>query len=142
MSFQKRINLQTEHYQQYINITNVIKDTVLESGIVNGQITVITNHTTTGIMVNEDLECLLRDIENFLGKNVSEKGDYYHARMLREYGSTAGNVVGHLKSLIVGNHAHGLVIDCNLSLGSAQQIFFCEFDGPAQRTFHIYIHGE
>ena len=63
-------------------------------------------HTTTGVTVNEALECLESDIENFLGRLIPEDYPYSHARMLRDYGSTAGNPTGHLKAMLTGNHCH------------------------------------
>lgn len=73
---------------------------------------------------------------------LTEDYPYSHARMLKEYGSTAGNPTGHLRSMIVGNHCHVPVFDGKLTAGSAQEIYFCEFDGPAQRTIQVMVKGE
>ena len=54
--------------------------------------------------------------------------------MLKDYGSTAGNPTGHLKAYITGNHCHFPIIDGEMVRGGAQDIYFCEFDGPAKRT--------
>ena len=103
---------------------------------------VISKHTTTGIMVNESLECLESDIEDFLGRLAPEEGHYAHARMLRDYGSTAGNPTGHLKAHITGNHCHLIIQDGEVVKGGAQEVYFCEFDGPAKRTVLIQAAGE
>lgn len=129
----------TKQYNQLINITTDIKDEIRKNAIENGLITVLTKHTTTGITVNESLECLEKDIENLLAELVPEDKPYHHARMLRDYGSTAGNATGHLKSLLCGNHCHIPLQNGELIMGDAQQVYFCEFDGPAKRTYLIIV---
>lgn len=122
-----------------INITENVRDKIKRLGIRDGMITVLTLHTTTGITVNESLECLEEDIQELLADLVPEDKAYHHARMLRDYGSTAGNATGHLKSLLCGNHCHFVVKDGQVILGGAQQVYFCEFDGPAKRTYLIIV---
>ena len=105
-------------------------------------VTVETKHTTTGITVNESLECLQSDIDVFLARLIPEDAPYSHCHMLRDYGSTGGNPTGHLKAMLTGNHCHFPLVDGNMITGSAQDIWFCEFDGPSQRTINIIIEGE
>ena len=132
----------TSEYNQYLLITDRVARAVSESGVTNGMVSVISRHTTTGVMVNESLECLESDIDEFLGSMVPEEHGYAHARILKDYGSTAGNPTGHLKSMIVGNHAHFLVREGEIDRGGAQETYFCEFDGPAERTVLIQVMGE
>ena len=136
------LNIMTKEYNQYIVITEEIKKAVSGSKIRNGMVTVETRHTTTGIMMNEALECLESDIDDFLKRIVPEDHPYAHCHMLRDYGSTGGNPTGHIKSLIAGNHCHLPLIEGRIVCGSAQDIYFCEFDGPSERTVSIVIQGE
>lgn len=138
----KSFTLLTKEYNQMILITEYMKTAVLESGIKNGLVTMITKHTTTGITVNESLECLESDIDEFLKRLVPEDNPYSHARMLKSYGSTAGNPTGHLKAHITGNHCIFPVVNGEIVKGDAQEVYFCEFDGPAKRTVSISIVGE
>ena len=131
----------TTEYNQMILITDEIRKAVEESGIQNGIVNVISRHTTTGITVNESLECLESDLSEFLARMAPEDRPYAHARMLRDYGSTAGNPTGHIKSLLTGNHCHLLVCGGALEKGGAQEVYFCEFDGPAQRTILAQVMG-
>ena len=135
----KRITLQTSAYNEMIVLTPQVEETVTESGVKNGMVTVLTKHTTTGITVNEALECLESDIQTALSLFAPEDRPYSHARMLRDYGSTAGNPTGHLKAMLTGNHCHFLIRDGRLDRGGAQDVYFCEFDGPAQRTILIIV---
>jgi len=137
--YYEEFTLRTSRYEQLILITNQVLEIAAKSGIQNGLLTVLTKHTTTGIFVNESLECLESDIEAFLSALVPEEHPYSHARMLRDYGSTAGNPTGHLKSLLVGNHCHFPLQGGLPVRGSAQEIYFCEFDAPAERTIAVAV---
>ena len=136
------LEIMTDKYNQYFIITEDVKKIVASSKIKNGMVTVETKHTTTGIIINEALECLESDIDVFLSNLIPEDAPYSHCHMLRDYGSTGGNPTGHLKSMLVGNHCHIPLVDGKLVAGSAQDIWFCEFDGPSQRTINVIIQGE
>lgn len=136
------LEIMTDKYNQYFIITEDVKKIVASSKIKNGMVTVEAKHTTTGITINEALECLESDIDVFLANLIPEDAPYSHCHMLRDYGSTGGNPTGHLKSMLVGNHCHIPLVDGKLVAGSAQDIWFCEFDGPSQRTINIIIQGE
>lgn len=142
MVFLSSITILTTKYNQFVLITDEIEKTLKESGIKNGIVNVISKHTTTGITVNESLECLESDMKEFLDRIIPEDWPYAHARMLRDYGSTAGNPTGHLKAHITGNHCHFVMNDGELVKGGAQDVYFCEFDGPAKRTILIQVIGE
>lgn len=129
----------TDKYLQYQVITSDVQRIVAESGIKSGVVTVQTKHTTTGIIVNESLECLESDIDDFLKRLVPEDHPYAHARMLKDYGSTAGNPTGHIKALLTGNHCHFPIVDGEIVRGGAQEVYFCEFDGPSERTVLVFI---
>lgn len=132
----------TSEYNQYFIITAELEAALLASGLRQGMLTVFSPHTTTGVFANEHLECLEQDIKEFLERLVPEDHPYHHARMLRDYGSTAGNPTGHLKALICGNHCHFPVVDGKLVKGGAQEVYFCEFDGPSLRHYYILLEGE
>lgn len=142
MVLQNSIHLLTTGYNQLLPITDQVLKIVRENNIKNGILNVITKHTTTGITVNESLECLESDIDEFLMRLVPEDWPYAHARMLKDYGSTAGNPTGHLKAHLTGNHCHFIISGGEIQKGDAQDIYFCEFDGPAQRTVLVQIIGE
>ncbi len=137
--YTKTIEILTTSYNQMVVITDAVLQAVSESGVKNGMVTVMTKHTTTGVTVNEALECLESDIAEALALFAPEDRPYAHARMLRDYGSTAGNPTGHLKAMLVGNHCHFPIIDGELVRGGAQDIYFCEFDGPARRSIMIFV---
>lgn len=135
------VKILTKKYIELDVITHQVEQAVERSGVQNGMVTVMTKHTTTGVTVNEALECLESDIEIALSQFAPEDRPYSHARMLRDYGSTAGNPTGHLKALLTGNHCHFLVQDGKIVRGGAQDVYFCEFDGPSARNILIMVDG-
>lgn len=134
--------LHTTKYNDFINITDKVEKIVKDSGIHCGVVYVITGHTTTGITVNEALECLQSDMHDLMWTLVPENAPYSHARMLHSYGTTAGNPTGHLRSMLTGNHAVFPVDNGKLIRGGAQEIFFCEYDGAQSRTVYVEVMGE
>ena len=136
------IEVLTKEYNCLVKITDDIRQVVEKSKIRNGVVYVITAHTTTGIAVNEGLECLEYDIGHLMERLVPEDGEYAHGMLLDSFGAMAGNPTGHLKAHLTGNHCVFPVIDGKLKSGSAQDIYLCEYDGPQYRTIYITIIGE
>lgn len=132
----------TECYNQMILLTDQLRAVVAQSGIQNGLAAVVTMHTTTGIGVNENVECLESDIDEALKRLVPEDLPYAHARILPTYGSTAGNPTGHIKSMLTGNNCMFPVMNGQLVMGDAQDVYLYEFDGPAKRTVVITVTGD
>ena len=132
----------TMAYNDYINITQKVRDIVENSGVQNGVAFVITAHTTTGITVNEALECLQSDMKDMMWELVPEYKKYSHARMLHSYGQTAGNPTGHLRAMLTNNHTVMPVKDGKLYCGKAQEIFLAEYDGPQNRRIFVEVIGE
>lgn len=132
----------TEEYNAFIRITDRVQEAVKRSGLLNGFVTVITSHTTSGIVINEALECVESDMEELLGRLIPENGCYSHGHFLHSYGAMAGNPTGHLKSMLCGNHCVLPVQQGEILLGAAQDVYFAEFDGPRPRTVTISVIGE
>lgn len=138
----ENLSIITREYNAFVKLTDQVGSVVKNSGVENGMVYVITAHTTTGITVNEGLECLESDIQALLCRLVPEEGEYAHGRFLHSYGAMAGNPTGHLKSHLTGNHVVFPVKNGEICLGSAQDIYLCEFDGPQAREIMITIIGE
>ncbi len=127
---------------EMIKITDSVRQFVTETGIQNGIVFVITEHTTTGIAVNESLPCVEKDIMATLDRLIPEDYPYNHNHYLPSYGTIGGNAPGHLKAHLTGNHCVFPVLEGQLKLGTADDIYFCEFDGIKNRKYMIYIMGD
>ena len=127
---------------QIMKITDKVTLAVSESGVINGIGYVITEHTTTGITINESLPCVEKDLMEAMDRLAPEDYPYHHNHFLRSYGTIGGNTPGHIKSMLTGNHCVFSVIEGKAKLGSAADIYFCEYDGIKNRKYMIYVVGE
>ena len=98
----------------------------------NGNVLVFCPHTTAAITINENAD---PDVQHdwILGLNKAYPDDprYIHAE---------GNSPAHMKSSVVGCSETVIVNNGDLLLGMWQGIYFCEFDGPRNRTFYVQIN--
>ena len=138
----KEISIRAKQEFEMVNITQQVRDTVRDCGITNGIVYVITEHTTTGITVNEALPCVEKDIMQTLDRLFPENYQYNHNHYLPSYGTIGGNTPGHLKSLLTGNHCVFPIVEGMVKLGNAADIYFCEYDGIKNRKYMIYVMGE
>jgi len=127
----KKIIIQTHSKTDLLDITNEVAKQVKESKIKDGICTLFAPHTTAALTVNENADPSVReDILSELNRLVPINGRYRH---------TEGNAAAHIKSSIVGCSKSIIIENGNLSLGTWQGIFFCEFDGPRKREVWIKI---
>jgi secondary thiamine-phosphate synthase enzyme len=138
----KTIVLRSTAEFQMIKITDEVRAFIEECGVQNGLAAVISAHTTTGIMVNEGLECVETDIEELLERLVPKDFPYAHAHFLPSYGATGSNSPSHLKSMLSGNSCMFVVQDGRMISGDAQDVYLAEFDGPKGRKVYIQVIGE
>jgi secondary thiamine-phosphate synthase enzyme len=104
---------------------------VAKSGVRQGLCMVYVPHTTAGVTINESADPSVRaDLLMVLNQMVPWKADYRHLE---------GNSPAHIKSSLVGTSQTVAIENGTLVLGTWQGIFFCEFDGPRQRSVHLRI---
>lgn len=126
-----RVKLSTNHKSEMIEITEIVKEEVIKSGVTNGTCIVYSPHTTTGVLLFENVDPgLQRDFLAHLSRLVPKSDRYAHGE----------NADAHLKSALTGNSIAIPVVDAKLMLGEWQGIFFCEYDGPREsREFFIKV---
>jgi secondary thiamine-phosphate synthase enzyme len=125
------LSIKTEHRTQLMDVTAGVSQMVRDAGVHHGVCHLYVPHTTAGIMVNEGADPdVARDIAAALDRLVPREGDYRHSE---------GNSDSHVKAALVGSSATVFIAGGRLELGRWQGIFFCEFDGPRERTLRIKI---
>ncbi|MGL5151016.1 MAG: secondary thiamine-phosphate synthase enzyme YjbQ [Clostridium sp.] len=124
--------LEVSPKQTLINITALIQKDITKSRIKNGIVIIYCPHTTAGITINENADPdVIHDMVYGLEKTFSTTDiNYKHFE---------GNSHSHLKSSTMGASQCLILNDGNLILGIWQHIYFCEFDGPRNRTFYVKI---
>jgi secondary thiamine-phosphate synthase enzyme len=133
--YSKRIQVSTSGKSDLINISGEVEGAVRESGIKEGMALVFTVHTTTGLFLNEAEGGLLDDIEKALNATVPSSGSYKHNRV-------DNNAPSHIQSILLGASLTLPVEGGGLLLGTWQNVFLAERDGPRRRTVHIKVVGE
>ena len=96
----KEVSICAEKEFELIRITDPVREFVAQTGVKNGVVYVITEHTTTGIMVNESLPCVEKDIMETLDRIAPENYPYHHNHYLPTYG-TIGVKVWNFKGEVV-----------------------------------------
>ena len=126
----KSLDVQTHAHDQFVNITDQVRQTVRELGITDGVITVFTPHTTCGLTINENADPdVVTDMIQQLDAMVPWQQPFYaHAE---------GNSAAHLKASMMGCSLQVLVTGGHIELGVWQGIYLCEFDGP--RTRRVWV---
>jgi len=128
--------------REIINITDRVRELIKESGIKEGLALVFSKHTTTGIFINENERGLERDVINYFNEAVRDDGDYFHHHYFYKDGRMAVNAWAHLRSILVGLNVVIPLRDGELLLGSRENVYLAEFDGPKERTLVITVLGE
>ena len=127
----KTVKLKTKYKSQMVDITKEVKEEVVRLGVTNGLCTIFCAHTTASIVFFENQDPKLRrDFLATLSRIAPIDGNYE---------SEDENVAAHIKSSLCGQRVVLPVINGQLFLGKWQGIFFCEFDGPRDREYHIQV---
>lgn len=130
----EQIRVKTRRQCELLDITPQVESIVKKSGVKSGICYVFVPHTTAGIIINENADPdVVRDIIMELDKIVPLKDNYLHAE---------GNSAAHIKSSIVGCSREVIIEEGRLQLGTWQSLFFCEFDGPRNRSVWVKVMGE
>ena len=128
------INVQSAKREEFIDITDQVREMIREKKWQKGVLLLYCTHTTAGITINESADpSVVRDILVFLSRTVPRQGDYKHLE---------GNSDAHIKSSLIGCSEKMVVDQGKLVLGTWQGIFFTEFDGPRSRKVMVQWIGD
>ena len=126
-----RLSVRTRSKVEFQNITRAVQEVVDASRIENGVCYVFVPHTTAAVTLNEQADpSVVEDIAEQLEAIVPQHGNYHHSE---------GNSPAHIKASLFGSSEMVMVDDGRLVLGTWQGIFFCEFDGPRNRSVLVKI---
>lgn len=124
-------SVKTHAQSELIDITREVRAVVRASGVAEGICCVYTPHTTAAITINENADPdVQRDIVKGLYHFNLEKVSFSHME---------GNSPSHVKSSMFGCSETIIIDSGKLVLGTWQGIYFCEFDGPRNRSVMVKI---
>ena len=125
------LSVKTERRTQLVDVTAEVQEVVASSGVVTGICYLYVPHTTAAITINECADPdVARDVEGALDRLIPAPRPYRHSE---------GNSDSHVKSVLAGASQVIHVEGGKLVLGRWQGVFFCEFDGPRDRSLQVKV---
>ena len=127
----REIDLSTDRKTQLVEITREVEAALNGAGEASAAL-VFVPHTTAGVTINEHADpAVARDLEAAMERMVREDWGWQHIEEGEE------NAPTHIRAAFMGSSVLVPIRDGALALGTWQGIFFCEFDGPRDRTVYV-----
>lgn len=135
--------LQTQNNFQILDLTPQLQAWIEAEHIQQGQLTLVGQHTTTALIVNENETRLWEDIRIFLEKLAPAGDRYFHNDLhLRDVPEDEPiNAHAHLMAMLLDTSIVLPVIDGTLGLGTYQSVLMLELDGPRSRQVRCQLFG-
>lgn len=134
----QHINLETQGHGDVHDITRQVAEAVRESGLRAGTVTVFTPSSTSALTTVEYESGCVSDLNRLFDEIVPPDRDYKHNLRWGD-----GNGHSHIRAALLGPSLTIPFVDGRLTLGTWQQIVFCDFDNrPRHRELVVQIAGE
>jgi len=128
----REISLTTERRTQLLDITDHVRAALAEANGAAAAL-VYVPHTTAGVTINEYADpAVARDLESALEKVVDDGWEWKHVE-----DPDGPNAPSHIRSSLISPQILVPLAEGKLALGTWQGIFFCELDGPRERTVYV-----
>ncbi|MDR1244975.1 MAG: secondary thiamine-phosphate synthase enzyme YjbQ [Endomicrobium sp.] len=121
----------------FINITEEVKNVVLESGVKEGLALINAMHITASVFINDNESGLHSDYKRWLEELAPHDPSLYNHNRTGEDNGDA-----HLKRQIMGREVVVAITSGRLDFDPWEQIFYGEFDGMRRKKVLIKIIGE
>jgi secondary thiamine-phosphate synthase enzyme len=139
------LDIATTEPIQFVDVTDLINQRLVEHAVESGTVTVFSRHTTAAIKINEAEELLIEDFKRMLREMFPADRGYNHNDMSRRKPPIAPderpNAHSHCMHLLLSTSETIPVIDGRMALGTWQRVFMVELDGPRQREVMIRCEG-
>ena len=127
----RQVSLRTERRTQLVEITELVQGALDDADGASAAL-VYVPHTTAGVTINEHSDpAVARDFEAALERMVGDDWGWKHVEAGEE------NAPSHIRAALMGPQVLVPLEEGRLALGTWQGIFFCELDGPRQRTVYV-----
>jgi len=135
-TYKEEITVQSKQLREFINLTPQVKSAMEKSGLTEGIILVMAQHSNSGVILSDEEPGLLEDISAWLEKQTPLLDDYHHGQ---KFESNAGI---HLRSLLLNQQVVVSFSQHRLDLGPWQYILYAELDGQRPKRIVIRVMGE
>ena len=127
------LRIRTERRSHVLDITGEVRAAIADER--GSAVVVYIPHTTAGVTLNEHADpAVARDLEAALERMVEDGWPWQHFEPGEE------NAPTHVRASLMGpSVVVPLLEDGSLALGTWQGIFFCEFDGPRDRSVYVTV---
>ncbi len=139
-----RVRLRTRRETRFVDVTELVRERVRQSGIETGLVVVQTLHTTAALAVNENEPLLLTDLESTLDRLAPGDAAYAHDDLARRGplpSEERPNGAAHCRALALAPSLTLLVDAGGLTLGRWQSVLLVELDPPRERELAILVLG-
>src|SRR3954469_16658393 len=126
--------LKTSARNQFVEITDQVREAITAGGVQSGFCVVYCPHTTAAITVNENADPdVVHDMLLYLDRTIPQRqAGFRHGE---------GNSDSHIKASLGGTSVTLIVDGVDVVLGRWQGVYFCEFDGPRTRRVIVQMMG-
>jgi secondary thiamine-phosphate synthase enzyme len=127
------------HSKGLYEITDDVQSKIDRSGVRNGTLTVLVQHTSCSIVIMENADPTARDdLEEFFNRLVPEDADYF-----RHGSEGSDDMPSHIRMVLTRTSETVPVVDGKMQLGTWQGIFLFEHRrAPHRRKIFVTIMGE
>jgi secondary thiamine-phosphate synthase enzyme len=140
----RHLHVQTGPRHQFVDLTEMVAETVRRSRVRDGFVCVQTMHTTTAVVVNENEPGLLQDMADVLERLVPPGRGYRHDDLERRPGTPPdepANGDAHCRAMLLSASQTLTIHAQRIQLGRWQRIFLVELDGGRLRTVSLTVLG-
>lgn len=125
----RQLTVRTERRTQLVDITGQVQEAI--DGLDGAAaLLVFVPHTTAGVTINEGADpAVAVDLAAAAEQIVDDGWDWQHVE-----DADGPNAPSHVRASLAGPQVLVPLDGDRLALGTWQAIFFCEFDGPRERT--------
>jgi secondary thiamine-phosphate synthase enzyme len=132
------LQLETHGNADVVDISRQLSETVLESDLTNGIITVFCPSATSALTTIEYESGVIKDLKRLFDEIIDPNRHYEHNARWGD-----GNGHSHVRAAMLGPSITIPFVERRLTLGTWQQVIFIDFDNRARkRSLVIQVIGE
>ncbi len=119
----RTIQLSTMGNADILDITNQVAQTIIDSGLEDGTLTMFSPSSTSGLTTIEYESGCINDLQRLFDEIVDPQRHYAHNARWGD-----GNGHSHVRAALLGPSLSIPFVNRNMTLGTWQQIIFVDFD--------------